>query len=113
MQEWLVGFERIMAALESLPDGKRYAYPIRRGTVRAGVHAPRPPLDPQGPHEQDDLYTVIAGSGTFAKGEERRPFKPGDAILVEAGVPHRFEGCGEGFATRAVFRGPPGGEASP
>jgi len=112
MQDWLVGLERIMAGLESFPDGRRSAYPIRHGTMRVGVYAPRPPVDPQRPHEQDELYIVIGGSGTFAKGDERRAFKAGDVIFVEAGVPHRFEGYGEDFATWVVFWGPPGGEAA-
>ena len=36
----------------------------------------------------------------------------GDVIFVEAGVPHRFEGYGEDFATWVVFWGPEGGEAA-
>jgi mannose-6-phosphate isomerase-like protein (cupin superfamily) len=110
-QEWLVSLDRVRAELEALTDGRRSTYPIRHGTMRVGVYAPRPPLDPQQPHEQDELYIVIGGSGTFVKGEDRRAFKAGDAIFVEAGVPHRFEGFGEDFATWVVFWGPPGGEA--
>lgn len=112
MQDWLVDLETIMASLESFPDGKRFHYPIRHGSMRVGVYAPMPPTDPQGPHEQDELYIVIRGSGIFARGEERRPFKAGDVIFVEAGVEHRFEGFGEDFATWVVFWGPRGGEAA-
>ena len=86
----------------------------RSGTAAcgSGVYAPTPPHDPQGPHDQDELYIVIAGSGTFVKGDERRAFGPGDVIFVEAGVPHRFEEFGPDFATWVVFWGPPGGEAA-
>lgn len=111
MTEWLVGLDRIMASLEETPEGKRFHYPIRHGTMRVGVYAPRPPHDPQQPHDQDELYIVIRGSGSFVKGEERRPFQAGDVIFVEAGVPHRFEGYAEDFATWVVFWGPRGGEA--
>lgn len=111
MQDWIVGLGEIMGALTETPEGKRFHYPLRHGSMRVGVYAPRPPHDPQSPHDQDELYIVISGSGTFAKGEERRPFEPGDVIFVEAGVPHRFEGFGEGFATWVVFWGPKGGEA--
>jgi mannose-6-phosphate isomerase-like protein (cupin superfamily) len=111
MQDWIVGREEIMAALEQAPEGRRFHYPIRHGSMRVGIYAPRPPHDPQSPHDQDELYIVIGGSGTFVKGEERRPFRPGDVIFVEAGVPHRFEDFAEDFATWVVFWGPRGGEA--
>lgn len=109
MQDWLVSLDRIMANLEETPDGKRLLYPIRHGTMRIGVYAPRE-RDPQHPHDQDELYIVIGGTGTFVKGTERRSFKPGDLIFVEAGVPHRFEDFGPDFATWVMFWGPLGGE---
>ncbi len=110
MQEWLVPLDRIMAELEASPDGKRVAYPIRHGSMRVGIYAPRPPHDPQMPHDQDELYIVISGRGAFVKGDSRRPFAPGDVIFVEAGVSHRFEEFDSDFATWVVFWGPKGGE---
>jgi len=77
--------------------------------MRAGVYAPRG-SDPQGPHDQDELYIVASGSGVFVKGETRRAFRPGDLIFVEAGVAHRFEDFGDDFATWVIFWGPKGGE---
>jgi mannose-6-phosphate isomerase-like protein (cupin superfamily) len=112
MQDWIVGLDSILARLEETQEGKRFLYPIRHGSMRVGVYAPRPPHDPQQPHDQDELYIVIGGTGIFRKGEEQRPFRAGDVILVEAGVPHRFEGYGEDFATWVVFWGPKGGEAA-
>ena len=111
MQEWLVPLDRIMASLEETPDGKRVTYPIRHGSMRVGVYAPRG-RDPQSPHEQDEIYIVISGRGTFLKGAERRPFAPGDVIFVEAGVTHRFESFDADFTTWVVFWGPTGGEAA-
>jgi len=112
MQDWPLPLEDIMERLEETPEGKRFHYPIRHGSMRVGVYAPRPPHDPQAPHDQDELYIVISGRGTFLKGAERRPFGPGDLIFVEAGVPHRFEAFDATFATWVVFWGPPGGEAA-
>ena len=111
MQDWLVSLDHILANLQATPDGKRVAYPIRHGTMRVGVYAPTP-LDPQTPHAQDELYIVIGGSGTFVKGDERRPFRPGDVIFVEAGAEHRFEAFSADFAAWVVFWGPDGGEAA-
>lgn len=112
MQDWLVPLEGILGRLEETPEGKRFHYPIRHGTMRVGVYAPRGPIDPQTPHDQDELYIVIAGRGTFVKDGERRPFASGDVIFVEAGAKHRFEEFGADFATWVVFWGPSGGETA-
>jgi mannose-6-phosphate isomerase-like protein (cupin superfamily) len=112
MQDWLLPLADIMARLENTPEGKRFHYPIRHGSMRVGVYAPRAPHDPQTPHDQDELYIVISGRGMFLKGSERRPFGPGDLIFVEAGAAHRFEEFDAAFATWVVFWGPPGGEAA-
>ena len=95
-----------MARLEETPEGKRFHYPIRHGSMRVGVYAPRPPHDPQTPHDQDEIYIVISGSGTFVKGYERRPFGPGDVIFVEAGATHRFEAYGRGLRDLGGVLGP-------
>jgi mannose-6-phosphate isomerase-like protein (cupin superfamily) len=111
MRDWLVPLDEVMRGLVATPDGKRIHYPIRHGTMRVGIYAPRP-ADPQSPHTQDELYIVIRGRGHFTKNGERRAFAPGDLIFVEAGAEHRFEDFEEGFATWVVFWGPEGGEPS-
>ena len=40
MQDWPLPLEDIMAALEETPEGKRFHYPIRHGSMRVGVYAP-------------------------------------------------------------------------
>ena len=110
METWLVSLDDIR---RNIPDSRRpYHYPIRHGSMRVGVYAPRG-RDPQQPHTQDEIYIVINGSGTFVKGDERRPFRPGDVIFVEAGVVHRIEDFYEDFETWVVFYSPEGGERSP
>ena len=42
-----------------------YAEPLTHGTMRLGLYAPIG-KDPQQPHEQDEVYIVAKGSGTFA-----------------------------------------------
>ena len=110
MQDWLLSLSDIVQSIANEPDGKRFFYPIRHGTMRVGVYAPRSE-DPQQPHVQDELYIVESGTGTFVHGDERRPFKPGDVIFVRAGVVHRFEEFSDDFRTWVVFWGPEGGEA--
>jgi mannose-6-phosphate isomerase-like protein (cupin superfamily) len=90
-------------------EGRRYAEPWTHGTMRTGFYAPRG-HDPQQPHDQDELYFVVSGSGTFVHGEERSAFKAGDALFVAAGVTHRFEDFTDDFGAWVVFWGPKGGE---
>ena len=81
--------------------------------------------DPQTPHDRDELYMIVSGTGVFMRaveslafddtslpiqGEERVPFGPGDALFVAAGTVHRFEEFSDDFATWIVFYGPEGGE---
>jgi len=107
---WLAHLDDIRAALAEQPADKQYHYPIRRGTMRVGLYAPRG-RDPQIAHDQDEVYIVHKGTGTFRNGDETKPFGPGDVIFVKAGVDHRFETFSDDFETWVVFWGPPGGEA--
>jgi mannose-6-phosphate isomerase-like protein (cupin superfamily) len=101
-----VAIEQVLAGL---PANEQFHYPIRHGSMRVGLYAPRGE-DDQEPHVQDELYIVASGSGTFTKGAERIPFAPGDVLFVEAGLEHRFEEFSEDFSTWVVFWGPEGGE---
>jgi mannose-6-phosphate isomerase-like protein (cupin superfamily) len=69
--------------------------------------------DRQTPHDQDELYIVLRGSGEFSSGDERFAFGPGDALFVPAGREHRFERFTDDLVTWAVFWGPRGGERDP
>ncbi|MBO6585744.1 MAG: cupin domain-containing protein [Gracilimonas sp.] len=66
--------------------------------------------DKQQPHEQDEIYVVISGSGFFVNGDKRYPFEAGQVLFVPAGEVHRFEDFTEDFATWVFFYGPKGGE---
>src|SRR5919106_5820182 len=109
MRSGIVTLAEALAMLPPTQEGRRYAEPLCNGTMRLGLYAPRR-YDPQKPHEQDELYVVMHGRGTFVHGGERTPFGPGDALFVAAGVEHRFEDFSDDFATWVVFWGPPGGE---
>ncbi len=114
MTTWPAGIwhARLADILANIAGGRTeqaHRYPIRHGSMRVGVYAPRG-RDEQTPHGQDELYIVIAGSGTFERGEERVPFAPGTVLFVPAGMAHRFTGFGDDFATWVVFWGPEGGE---
>lgn len=106
--DWLTTLEAATAALPPAP-GRQWLETMRNGSMSAGLYAPRG-FDDQKPHDQDEVYVVVAGSGTFARDGERRPFGPGDMIFVPAGMPHRFEDFTDDLTVWAVFWGPKGGE---
>src|SRR5690349_25151446 len=52
--------------------------------------APEP--DRQQPHEDDEVYVVLEGSGTLEVEGERVEVHEGQAVFVPAGADHRFVG---------------------
>ena len=96
------------AALRSRGEDP-YAVAMRRGSLELGFYAPRG-VDPQGPHDQDEVYVVVAGRGTFFVGDEPNRFGPGDALFVAVGTPHRFEDFTNDLQVWVIFYGPAGGE---
>ncbi|MBM3598760.1 MAG: cupin domain-containing protein [Alphaproteobacteria bacterium] len=91
------------------PDGKRSDTAFTHGTMEVKLYAPRGG-DPQQPHDRDEVYVVMYGSGTFDNGGQRRSFRPGDLLFVPAGIEHRFEGFTDDLVVWVVFYGPRGGE---
>lgn len=103
--------QAVAALADQPPGGKPFAQLITRGTLRVGLYAPRG-TDPQQPHDQDEVYVVMSGRGTFRNGPESHPFQPGDVLFVPAGVRHVFEDFSDDLYVWVVFYGPPGGEAA-
>ena len=107
-----VTLARAVAALAETPAGSRpYAELIARGTLRVGLYAPRGE-DTQQPHDQDEVYVVMSGRGTFRNGPASHRFQPGDVLFVPAGVRHAFEDFSDDLYVWVVFYGPQGGEAA-
>jgi mannose-6-phosphate isomerase-like protein (cupin superfamily) len=86
-----------------------YAVLFRHGTLEVGVYRPVK-VDDQKPHTRDELYVVIAGTGTFVNGGDRRVFGPNDVLFAAAGAEHRFENFSDDFLTWVFFYGPHDGE---
>lgn len=62
--------------------------------------APEP--DKQQPHEDDEVYVVLEGTGTLTVDGTETKVKQGDAVFVEAGADHRFTAY-EQLALLVVF----------
>ena len=97
------------ARVAPVPEGARSVELMKHGTMRLLYYAPRG-ADPQKPHQQDEVYVVAGGTGTFLCGARRAGFVPGDVLFAPAGSEHRFENFSEDFAVWVIFYGPKGGE---
>lgn len=108
MSDWMIP---LSAARSKLLDSEHpFAVMLKSATMSVELYAPIG-TDEQTPHEQDELYVIVSGTGMFNRAGERRPFKPHDMIFVPAGMEHRFEGFSDDFQTWVIFWGPQGGEA--
>jgi mannose-6-phosphate isomerase-like protein (cupin superfamily) len=82
---------------------------LAHGTMSVSIFAPKV-RDFQSPHDQDELYIIVTGSGEFVSDGTQYDFAPGDVFFVAAGVEHRFTRFSDDFVTWVVFFGSPGGE---
>ena len=74
--------------------------------LEVGVYvlvAPEP--DHQQPHEDDELYVVLEGSGVLTVEGEETALREGQAAFVPAGADHRFTGY-EGLTVLVIFTKP-------
>jgi mannose-6-phosphate isomerase-like protein (cupin superfamily) len=100
---------RDVAEEQTLEPGRLSALLMRHGSMELRWYAPKV-TDTQTPHDRDEVYVVVAGRGWFSRGEERVPFRPGDALFVPADQAHRFEDFTPDLALWVIFYGPVGGE---
>ena len=92
-----------------LPPGRLSARLWSHGSMELRYYKPPTP-DPQPPHQQDELYVVVSGNGTFICNDGRHKCDPGDVLFAPAGAVHRFEDVSQDFAVWVIFYGPEGGE---
>ena len=98
------------AAVAPMSPGRASALLVQHGSMTLRWYAPKG-TDPQTPHDQDELYIVVSGTGTFVRMDEKVAFGPHDVLFAAAGETHRFEGFSPDFATWVVFYGAAGGES--
>lgn len=60
-------------------------------------------VDPQKPHDLDELYYVISGAAEFESQGVSRVVGPGDTIFVAAHIPHHFHSITEDLKVLVVF----------
>jgi len=99
----------VATALQAVAESgdEHYGVLLEHGTLQIGFYAPDK-VDPQTPHDQDEVYIVHSGSGTFLLGDSEQGFEPGEVLFVPAGVEHRFSDFSDDFGAWVVFYGPKG-----
>ncbi len=94
-------YEEVRRRLESANGG--YEIVHESPGLEIGVYvlvAPEP--DRQQPHEDDEIYIPLEGTGVLEVEGEELPVRKGEALFVEAGADHRFTAY-ESLSVLVVF----------
>jgi|SRR5439155_2623071 len=89
--------------------GGGYEIILQSAGLELGVYvlvAPEP--DRQQPHEDDEIYVVLEGSGVLEVEGQAVPVGEGSAVFVEADADHRFSAY-EHLAVLVLFERKPAG----
>jgi mannose-6-phosphate isomerase-like protein (cupin superfamily) len=100
-----------LPSTDKWPDGVWHSLALRHGSMSVLVFAPKG-KDLQIPHNQDEIYIVMEGSGDLIVEGQRTACRFGDVLFVPANASHHFENFSEDFVTWAIFWGPEGGETA-
>jgi mannose-6-phosphate isomerase-like protein (cupin superfamily) len=100
----------VTSALEKLnQSGNLFTELYNHGSMSLEVYKPIE-RDLQQPHDRDEIYIVISGSGDFFCNGQTYSFVTGDFLFVPAHAEHRFMNFSADFSTWVIFYGPIGGE---
>jgi mannose-6-phosphate isomerase-like protein (cupin superfamily) len=93
-----------VAAADRLPNppGRLSAQVLNTPGLEVRWYRPPNP-DTQTPHDRDEIYVVVRGSGSFERAGESVPFAPGDLLFVAKGEAHRFADHAPDTAVWVVF----------
>lgn len=94
----------IVEALSQLDRSNEtlFAKVMEHGSMSVEIYRPVK-TDLQTPHQQDEIYVIISGSGEFLNDGKRTTFVQGDVLFVAAGIEHHFENFTDDFATWVIF----------
>ena len=85
-------------------SGKLYLEFLRAPSLSMGLYELEAGQeDPQQPHNEDEVYYVVAGRGRLRVGENDQSVAPGSIVFVPAKVPHRFHSTAEDLSVLVFF----------
>jgi len=84
--------------------GELYLEFLRRDSMSCGLYVLEPGADdPQEPHQEDEVYVVLAGRARLRAADRDRPVGPGSVVFVARTVPHRFHDVTERLSVLVLF----------
>jgi mannose-6-phosphate isomerase-like protein (cupin superfamily) len=84
--------------------GELYLEFLRRDSMSCGLYVLEPGADdPQEPHQEDEVYVVLAGRARLRMADQDRPVGPGSVLFVARTVPHRFHDITERLSVLVFF----------
>ena len=97
----VVKYQNLLAQLPQ-SDDPGYVIAFEDQKMEAGIYKPDQ-VDPQTPHDQDELYVVLKGQGTFCLEQNEHAVSEGDLLFVPARAEHRFKDFSDDFVVWAFF----------
>jgi mannose-6-phosphate isomerase-like protein (cupin superfamily) len=84
--------------------GELYLEFLRRDSMSCGLYVLEAGADdPQEPHQEDEVYLVLAGRARLEVAGRDHPVGPGSVLFVARTVPHRFHGITERLSVLVFF----------
>jgi mannose-6-phosphate isomerase-like protein (cupin superfamily) len=101
-KNWKITVDDALNQLKKEPIEKYFTTLLKDKKIYVEIYAPHK-IDLQTPHDQDEIYIIISGSGTFLNDKENVTFKENDVLFVPKGVEHRFVNFTDDFKTWVIF----------
>ena len=84
--------------------GEPYLEFLRRDSMSCGLYVFEAGADdPQEPHQEDEVYLVLAGRARLDVAGRGHPVGPGSVLFVARTVPHRFHDVTERLSVLVIF----------
>ena len=84
--------------------GELYLEFLRRDSMSCGLYVLGAGADdPQEPHQEDEVYLVLAGRARLEVAGRDLPVGPGSVLFVARTVPHRFHAITERLSVLVLF----------
>ncbi len=100
----MTAFELASLLEQRRRSGRAYLEFLRVPSMSMGIYElPAGGVDPQKPHQQDEVYYVLKGKGMIRVGSEDQAVAPGSIVFVPAKVEHRFHSIAEDLSLLVFF----------
>ncbi len=84
--------------------GELYLEFLRRDSMSCGLYVLEAGADdPQEPHQEDEVYVVLAGRARLEVAGQDHAVEPGGVLFVARTVPHRFHNITERLSVLVFF----------